>query len=111
MYFSRKDYYGKRSYISKTFGRVPLSEISAARSPPLRQISPLALGSARFSSAGRMFCGLSKDLDHVQRSFNGATALDKAISNFLPLISSARICSVQILVSERASATASTTFS
>ena len=110
IYLSTKDSSGNKSWISYILGPVPLSEISAARSPPFKQISPLALGSLP-DLKSRIFCGLSKGLAQAQRSFSGATARETAISNFLPLISSARICCVQILVRERASATASTTFS
>ena len=46
-----------------------------------------------------IFRGRSSGLDQAQRSFNGATALEIAISNFLLRISSARICSVLIFFS------------
>src|SRR5215471_5301708 len=64
--FSLKYSSGNSSQISNTFGLQSLSEISDARSPPLRQISPPVLPViAGFFNKGR---------DHCQSSFNGATA-------------------------------------
>ena len=85
-------------------------EISAARSPPLRQMRPdgvdegseagvpgadegCAVGVSGFGSGMVRALGLrSSGRAQVQSVARGATALETATSNFRPLISSARPC-------------------
>src|SRR6478735_1246478 len=87
------------------FGLHALSEISCARSPPLRQIRPAygeGLDWSFFFNNG---------FDQCHKSFKGATARETTVLNFLFLISSALVCCVVIFFKPIASATAFTTLS
>ena len=99
------------SNISMMRGRVALPDISFARSPPFRHMSPgTNLEFAFPYPSGWDLEFFSKGLDHFHKSFKGATALETAKSNFRPLISSARVCSVVIFFKPIPWAIASTTF-
>src|SRR5882762_9122013 len=104
--FSLKKSSGNILSISQIIGLQPLSKISWVRSPPLRQISPLGTK----APSTWILCFLSNGLLQCHRSFNGATARETTVSNFLFLISSARVCCVVRLVKPIAAAISLTTF-